>query len=42
MPNRLGLMVAALAGIAAGMIAEEINQRRDSLPQTMRVEQEGR
>ena len=42
MPNRLGLMVAALAGIAAGMIAEAISQRRDSLPQTMGVEQEGR
>jgi 4-azaleucine resistance transporter AzlC len=26
-PNRLGLMVAAVAGIAAGMIAEEINNR---------------
>jgi len=29
LPNKLGLMVAALIGIAAGMIAEEIFQRKE-------------
>ena len=39
LPNKLGLMIAAVAGIAAGMIAESItNNRRTTLNQT--VEQE--
>ncbi len=41
MPNRLGLIVAAIVGIAAGMLAEAINNhRRTSFGQSFKVEKE--